>query len=51
MVKNNLVLYDHKIDQKEYKWEGAKKLKKIPISEMPLYLRENYKKYEDWIES
>ena len=50
MVKNNLVLYDHKIDQKKYKWEGSKKLKKIPISEMPLYLRENYKKYEDWIE-
>jgi len=50
MVKNKLVLYDHKKDQKNYKWEGTKKLKKISLSEMPTYLRENYKKYINWLD-
>tara|TARA_Y100000590_G_scaffold153120_1_gene175845 strand:- start:7302 stop:8180 length:879 start_codon:yes stop_codon:yes gene_type:complete len=50
MVKNKLVLYDHKMDQKEYKWGATKKLKTLPMSEMPIYLQKNYKKYIDWLD-
>ena len=51
MVKNNKVLYDHKVDQKDYKWKGTKTLKKIALDEMPNYIKENTKKYIKWLES
>ena len=50
MVKNKKVLYDHSVDQKDYKWSGKTTLKKISLSEMPDYLSENYKKYANWLE-
>jgi len=51
MINNREVLYDHKMDQKKYKWKGGKKLKKIPLSYMPNYMKENYKKYANWLEN
>ena len=50
MVKNKKVLYDHSVDQKDYKWSGKTTLKKISLSEMPEYLSENHKKYANWLE-
>ena len=50
MVKNNKVLYDHNVDQRNYKWSGNTILKKTTLSEMPEYIIENYKKYTDWLE-
>lgn len=50
MVENKKVLYDHSVDQKDYKWSGKTTLKKISLSEMPDYLSENYKKYANWLE-
>ena len=50
MVKNKKILYDLGVDQKDYKWSGAKKLKKVAISEMPEYLSKNFKKYNDWLD-
>ena len=50
MVKNKKVLYDHSVDQKDYKWSGNTTLKKISLLEMPVYLSENYKKYTKWLE-
>ena len=50
MVKNKKVLYDHNVDQKDYKWSGKTTLKKISLSEMPDYLSENNKKYANWLE-
>ena len=50
MVKNKRVLYDHGVDQRNYKWGGTNFLKKVDLSEMPDYLRENYKKYTNWLE-
>jgi len=50
MVKNKKVLYDHSVDQKDYKWSGKTTLKKISLSEMPDYLSENNKKYANWLE-
>jgi len=50
MIKNKKVLYDHSVDQRDYKWKGKTILKKISLSEMPDYLSENNKKYTKWIE-
>jgi beta-1,4-mannosyl-glycoprotein beta-1,4-N-acetylglucosaminyltransferase len=50
MVENNKVIYDHKADQKAYKWKGNKSLKKISLNEMPNYIKENTKKYIEWLE-
>ena len=51
MVKNRKVIYDHSIDQRDYKWSGNKTLKKVDLSEMPDYLKNNYKKYNNWLDT
>ena len=43
-------IYDHNVDSRSYKWASDTTLKKTNLSEMPDYLRENYKKYSDWLE-
>ena len=50
MVRNNKILYDLGIDQRDYKWNCTKTLNKVDISEMPKYLSNNYEKYSDWLE-
>ena len=50
MVKNKKVLYDHSVDQKDYKWCGKTTLKKIPLLEMPKYIAENFEKYRMWLD-
>ena len=50
MVKNKKIIYDLDIDQKNYKWKGTKSLNKVPLSTMPDYLYNNYKKYSNWLE-
>jgi len=50
MVQTKKILYDHSADQKGYKWTGSKTLKKVDISEMPDYIRKNYKKYYAWLD-
>ena len=51
MVKNKKILYDHSADQRDFKWSGSKTLKKIDLSYMPDYIRENYKKYDSWLDT
>ena len=50
MVKNKKVIYDHSVDQRDFKWKSSTILKRIALSEMPDYLSENYKKYANWLE-
>ena len=49
-VKEKKIIYDHGVDQKEYKWGSETTLSTIELSEMPDYLSENYKKYTNWLE-
>ena len=44
-------MYDHKIDQKGYKWSGKSKLYKLNDNLLPKYVSENYQKYKKtgWI--
>ena len=44
------IVYDLAADQRESKWESEKSLTKIDLKNMPKYLRENYKKYSNWLE-
>ncbi len=50
MIENRKVLYDHSTDQRDYKWTGSKTLKKVDLSLLPDYIRENYKKYNNWLD-
>ena len=45
------IIYDHSVDQREFKWGSEKTLTKIKLTNMPDYLRENYKKYANWLEN
>ncbi len=49
-IKEKKVIYDHNADQRQYKWGSNVTLDTIELSEMPDYLRLNYKKYINWIE-
>jgi len=44
------IIYDHNVDQRESKWKSEKTLIKTDFSSMPNYLKENYKKYSNWLE-
>ena len=44
------IVYDLTADQRESKWKSEKSLTKIDLKDMPKYLRENYKKYSNWLE-
>ena len=50
MVKNKKVLYDHNVDQRNYKWSGITTLKNVSISELPDYLNKNKEKYSEWLD-
>jgi len=44
------IIYDHSVDQREFKWDSNKTLKKIELSNLPTYLEENSEKYANWLE-
>ena len=49
-IKEKKIIYDHSVDQTKYKWGSDVTLRTVKLSNMPDYLRENYKKYVNWIE-
>ena len=49
MVSSGRAIYDYHADMRSSKWSGDEKLKKTDISELPIYLQENVKKYSNWI--
>ncbi len=49
-INQKKIIYDHGMDQKEYKWGSEKILSTINLSELPDYLKENSKKYSNWLE-
>ena len=50
-MENKEVLYDHKKDKKNNnKWLNNEKLIKINQDELPAYLVDQNKKYQDWFE-
>ena len=49
-ITEKKIIYDHGVDQREPKWKSEKTLTKTDLENMPLYLRENYRKYSNWLE-
>ena len=43
-------MYDHKVDQKGYKWSGKSILKNYDKNLLPKYVQENLEKYSDWLD-
>jgi len=50
IVSEKKILYDHSSDRTEKKLLSPKILKKVDLLQMPKYLKENYKKYNNWID-
>ena len=50
LVKRKVIEYDHKAKSTDYKFGREFKLKKLPISDMPLFLRNNVDKYSKWFD-
>ena len=50
LIKRKVIVYDHKAKSKEYKFSNEFKLKTISIDNMPLYLKNNFKKYLEWFD-
>ena len=49
MINEKRVIYDHKVDQKNFKWSGKSKLQKIENNNLPSYVKDNIGKYKDWL--
>ena len=49
-IDEKRVIYDHKVDQKTYKWSGKSILKKIDNKLLPEYVNSNLSKYSEWID-
>ncbi len=50
LIAEKRVMYDHNVDQKEYKWSGKSILKNIDNSLLPEYVSNNLEKYSDWLD-
>ena len=50
LINEKRVMYDHNIDQKEYKWSGKSILKKVNENLLPKYVSSNLDKYKDWLD-
>ena len=43
-------MYDHKVDQKGYKWSGKSILKKINLNYLPNYIKDNAERFKEWLD-
>ena len=50
LIAEKRVMYDHNVDQKEYKWSGKSILKNIDNSLLPEHVSNNLEKYSDWLD-
>jgi beta-1,4-mannosyl-glycoprotein beta-1,4-N-acetylglucosaminyltransferase len=50
LINSKSVIYDHRVDQTQYKFGGGQELKKINLEFLPKYIKFNKEKYLDWLE-
>ena len=50
LIKEKRVIYDYKVDQKEFKWGGKSLLKKIDLNQLPDYISQNKTEFKEWID-
>ena len=49
-VNNKSVIYDHRVDQTQYKFSGSQKLEKIELDNLPPDVENNVNFYKEWLE-
>ena len=50
LINSKSVIYDHRVDQTQYKFGGGQKLEKIYTRFLPSYISSNKDKYLEWLE-
>jgi beta-1,4-mannosyl-glycoprotein beta-1,4-N-acetylglucosaminyltransferase len=50
LINSKAVIYDHRVDQTQYKFGGGQKLEKIDIKFLPEYIISQKEKYLEWLE-
>ena len=50
LINSKAVIYDHRVDQTEYKFGGGQKLEKIDIKFLPEYIFYQKEKYSEWLD-
>ena len=50
LIKSKAVIYDHRVDQTQYKFGGGQKLEKIDVRFLPEYIFSQKEKYLEWLE-
>ena len=50
LIKERRTVYNLKVDSKKNKFDKSLKLKKLDINLLPRYVKDNLKKFDDWIE-
>ena len=49
-VNNKSVIYDHRLDQTQYKFSGSQKLEKIGLDNLPSDVKNNINFYKEWLD-
>ena len=49
-VNNKSVIYDHRLDQTQYKFSGSQKLEKISLDYLPPDIENNIHFYKEWLD-
>jgi beta-1,4-mannosyl-glycoprotein beta-1,4-N-acetylglucosaminyltransferase len=49
-VNNKSVIYDHRVDQTQYKFSGSQKLEKIGLDNLPPDVKNNINFYNEWLD-
>ena len=49
-MEKKRIIYDYNADQKQFKWSGKGKLKKLKNKYLPKYVENNLKKYSYWLD-
>ena len=49
-VNNKSVIYDHRVDQTQYKFSGSQKLEKISLDYLPSDIENNSNFYKEWLD-
>ena len=49
-INNKSVIYDHRVDQTQYKFSGSQKLEKIGLNNLPPGIENNINFYKEWLD-
>ena len=50
LINSKSIIYDHRVDQTQYKFGGGQKLEKIHLELLPKHIISNNEKYLEWLE-